>query len=197
MKNFRFFTKSLIFVLILSALALAQTEKLPAAVGSKIAVINTEAFYDREKGIKELVETNDKLEAEFKLQKDELNLMAEKLKKLEKELRDFSGLIEPPRNLTKEMINNKINEYDLTGDKFKKKRDEIKILFEKRDSETVGLVRKKVGEAIKRFAKDNGHVLVLDSSKDNSSAIIEGETIDITKVFIRYYNEDYSMRNKL
>jgi Skp family chaperone for outer membrane proteins len=79
----------LIFVLILSALAFAQAEKTQNAP-TKIAVINTEAFYDKETGIKEIVEANNKLEAEFKPQIDELEALKDTILKLEKEIKELN-----------------------------------------------------------------------------------------------------------
>jgi len=93
MKGFRFFTGNLIFVLILSALTFAQTEKPQTSNVNKIALINTEAFYDKVTGIKEIVEANDKLDLEFEPQLLELILMAEKIQNQEKEIKKLgSGL---------------------------------------------------------------------------------------------------------
>jgi hypothetical protein len=51
---------------------------------------------------------------------------------------------------------------------------------------------KKVGEAIKQFAKEKGYLFILESSKDTSFIIIEGETDDVTEEFIKYYNENFA-----
>jgi len=188
MKGFRFFTNSLIFVLILSAFAFAQT--VPA---NKIAVIDTEVFYDKEKGIKEIVETNDKLETEFKPQKDELLSLAEKLKVLEEELKDVAGMIESPRDIgiTNEMIDGKVKEYDSAVENYKKRLNDVKSLYDKRKPVIFADVYKKVGEAIKQFMKEKGYVLILDNSKLTSGLIL-GDLDDVTKEFIKYYNDNFA-----
>lgn len=190
MKGFRFFTGGFVFVLIFSALAFAQTEQTKNAPLGKIAVINTETFYDKEKGISEIVETNDKLETEFKLQKDELSALAEKIKILEKELKDTAGMIESPRDISKEMINGKVNEYELAVENFKKTQDDIKSLYDKRKPEVFADIYKKVGDAIKQFTKEKGYALILDSSKLNDGVIL-GELDDVTNEFIKYYNDSF------
>lgn len=189
MKGFRFFTGGCVFVLILSALAFAQIEKTQTSAPNKIAGINTEAFYDKEAGIKEVVEANDKLETEFKSQKDELRLLGEKIQNLQKEIEE---LAKPQKVGCYPSIQNKVDEYKKLISEYKRRQDDLKSLYDKRKPEIFADIYKKVGEAIKQFAKENGYVIVLDSSKDNSSTIIEGETIDITKEFIKYYNDNFA-----
>jgi len=76
MKGFQFFVVNLVFILCFAAFAFAQTEMTPTPTPFKIGLVETEAFYDKETGIREIVETNDKLEAELKPQKEELLLMS-------------------------------------------------------------------------------------------------------------------------
>ncbi len=190
MKSFRFFTKSLIFVLILSALAFAQTENPQTLSQNKIAVINTEAFYHKDTGIKELADVYSQLEIEFKAKNDELALMFEGSKKMLKEIEDF-GVCKfgcPSESVFKA----KRDEYEKLLCKIQIENSVAKSLYKKRELELAGIVKKKVAEAIKQFAKEKGYVMVLDSSKDNASVIIEGETDEITKEFIKYYSENFT-----
>lgn len=191
MKDFQFFSKSLVFVLFLVALTFAQTKKPQTSAPTKIASINTEAFYDKETGIKEVVETNARLETEFKPQKDELNLINEKIKKLEKELKDTAGMIESPRDLTIETTDGRVNEYDLAVENYKNRQAEIKVLYEKRKAEIFADVYKKVREAIKQFAKEKGFMMIIDSSKSNRDPIL-GDFDDVTEELIKYYNSNFA-----
>jgi Skp family chaperone for outer membrane proteins len=189
MKGFRFLTGGFVFVLIFSALAFAQTEKTQSNYASKIGFINSEAFDNKETGIKEIVETNEKLEAEFKPQIDELKAIAEKIQNQQEEFKKAgSGYWDGP--IPKEKLDKSLKDYESDVCKYKTRTEEIKSQYDKRKSEIFADVYKKVRDTIKQFAKEKGYLIVLDSSKDNSSAIIEGETIDITKEFIKYYNEN-------
>jgi len=189
MKGFRFLTGGFVFVLIFSALAFAQTEKTQSNYASKIGFINSEAFDNKETGIKEIVETNEKLEAEFKPQIDELKAIAEKIQNQQEEFKKAgSGYWDGP--IPKEKLDKSLKDYESDVCKYKTRTEEIKSQYDKRKSEIFADVYKKVRDTIKQFAKEKGYLIVLDSSKDNSSAIIEVETIDITKEFIKYYNEN-------
>lgn len=193
MNNFRFFISILIFVLIFSALALAQTEKAQTLVGNKIAIIDSEAFDNKETGIKEIIEAYDKIEIEFKLQAEELNSMIEQIIKQNKELVEFSSKFEEYCKVecSPEILNKKISEYDLLVSKYKKRQDEVKSLYEKRKSDTLANASSKIGAALKQFAKEKGYAIIIDSSKGNSY-LIEGETFEITKEFIQFYNENFA-----
>lgn len=192
MKSFRFFTKSLISVLILSALAFAQTEKTQTSAVNKIATINTEAFYDKETGIKEVIETNDKLEAEFKLQSDELFALAEKILKLQKELEEFQKLSERFKGIcVPDDINKKFDDYEKLTSEYKEKQRTLKSLYDKRKPEIFAGVYKRVGDAIKQFAKEKG-LLIIDISKDFCMCICEFQNDDVTAEFIKYYNENFA-----
>jgi Skp family chaperone for outer membrane proteins len=129
MRVVRFLISILALMVVFTVLAFAQTEKPQNSAATKIAFVNTEEFYEKETGIVELVESVNKIEAEFKPFADELNTMYEKIKKLEKELKDSAGKMEPPRGFTNKMVEDKINEYESAVEKLKKRQDELKPFF--------------------------------------------------------------------
>ena len=49
-------------------------------------------------------------------------------------------------------------------------------------------VNKNIAQSIKAFAKEKGFVVILDSSQENNSVIIEGEIVHVTNEFIQFYN---------
>lgn len=192
MKGFRLFTKSLMFVLILSALAFAQTETTPPG---KIAVINTAAFEDKETGIKEIAAAYDKIEAEFKPQAEDLKLVAEKIQNLKKEIEEFEVQSKKYRNVGCPIsIEKKLEEYDKLTKEYKQKQEEAKNLYDKRKPEIFADVNKIISEALKQFAKDKGYVAILDVSKcaDCLTGNFNGEDNDVTAEFIKYYNENFA-----
>lgn len=71
------------------------------------------------------------------------------------------------------------------------KRNELRDSYLQRRDELSKDVNKKMLEAFRIFAKENNYPLILDSSKENSSVIIDGEIIDVTKEFIQFYNERF------
>jgi Skp family chaperone for outer membrane proteins len=193
MKGSRVFIKSLVFVLILAASAFAQTETTQNAVSTKVGVIDTSVFYDKEKGIREIVAAQEKLDAELKPKKDELAALQEIIQKLEKEINEIL-IIEKKyaqMNCFSPLVK-MAEKYEKLVSEYKQKETEAKNLYEQRKAEIFADVYKRVGDAITQFAKEKGYVIILDKSKDNSSVIIEGETFDVTEDFIKYYNENYN-----
>jgi Skp family chaperone for outer membrane proteins len=188
MKGFRVFTKSWIFVFILSALAFAQTANPQNSATGKIGLIDTEVFGNKETGIREIVEAYDKLESEIKPQKDELVVWAEKIQKLEKEIGEFQLILKKYPGACVSM--KEIEEYDKLITEYKKQEQTAKSFYDKRKSEIFADVYKKVGGAIQQFAKEKGYALIIDSAKLNDGVIL-GELDDITKEFIKYYNENF------
>lgn len=187
MKSFPIFIQSLIFVLILAASAFAQT---PNSAAMKIGLIDTNVFYDKEKGIREVIAAQEKLDAEFKPKKGELAVLEERIKKIDKELDKFRAAVkEFPQGdymsleQTSELYEKLIAEY-------KQKEEEAKIFYEKRKAEIFVDVYQRVGDAIKQFAKEKSYIIV-DWTADDKGMIL-GDIDDITEPFIKYYNEIYT-----
>ncbi len=192
MKGFAVFTKSLIFVLILSASAFAQTEKTKTPDAVKIGSIDTTVFYDKEKGIKEVVEAHDKIEVEFKPQADELQNLVENILKLQKEIEAFQSAAEKFKGIClPDEIFKKLDDYDKLTTEYKQKQESLKSIYDKRKPEIFADVYKKVGDAINQFKKEKSYVIIIDSSKSTPGMIL-GDLDDVTKEFIKYYNENFA-----
>src|SRR5215218_2333713 len=157
MKISRFFIGGVVSVLILSALVFAQTEKPQTSNVNKIALINTEAFYNKETGIKEIVETNDKLESEFRPIVDELNSLYEKYNAMVEEIKKLQPPSAPYFYYCFSPLSEKIKELEKLEVKIKKKQEEAKKNYEARKPEIFADVYKKVGDAIQQFAKEKGY----------------------------------------
>jgi Skp family chaperone for outer membrane proteins len=190
MKIFRLLVSSLAFTLIFTTLVIAQTEKTQIVPPSKIAVIDSNLFYDKTNGVKELTEAYDKLEAEFKPQAEELELLAEKILKLQKTLEEFQILAKKYPNVGCYSFDDKFDEYDKLTLECKQKQTETRTLYQKRELEQIGDIKKKIGEAIQKFTKEKGYAIILDSSKINDGLITDVD--DVTKEFIKYYNENFA-----
>lgn len=177
-----------IFVLIatFSVPAFSQTTDL------KIAAINTDRFSDKQNGIREFVEALDKFETELEPKYDELSLLAEKGRKLTGELKSYSEFtLSYPRNII-EIMNKKAEEFKELQTEYKEKDDRLRLLANKFSSEILTEPRKKIRDAIKQFAKEHGFAIILDSSKDVNSVIIQGEVVDVTQNFIEFYNKNHA-----
>ena len=192
MKIVKFFVINLVLILVFTALSSAQTEKLQVSVAIKIATINTDAFNDKTNEIQEIVDAYDKLEARLKSQKDELLALTEEIKKLKDGLKYLSGPPNP-KDPPIEVMNNRVKEYKLAVINLEIKQDDVKSIYDKRKSEIFADIYKKVGNAIKQFAKENGYLMLIDIAKlKDGTIILNPEINDITKEFIKYYNENFA-----
>src|SRR4028119_2305581 len=73
MKSFQLFILGLSIIATFALSAVAQKEKRSVVLTKKIAVFDSNAFEDKQSGIKELVVVYDKLDVELKPKYDELN----------------------------------------------------------------------------------------------------------------------------
>ena len=111
--------------------------------------------------------------------------MVGKIQNSEKEI--YAGV--RANTLTNELLAVKVKEHESLISEFKNKESEFKVLAKKRDIEIVGEIKKRIAQALIQFAKQNGYTMVLDSSQSN--AIIEEEPVDVTKEFIKFYNDSF------
>lgn len=194
MKVIKFFIYSFVLITTFSVSAISQ------AVSSPIIVINTNAFKDKQNGIKEVVEAYDKLEIEFKPQNDELNLITEKARKLSKEINEIAAIRkDAPKGICFAPLDNVIEEFTNLNIAYKKKDERKKILYDKRKSEIFAEIDKKILDALKQFAKENKFEVILDIAKldeEPSPASIGDDLLDVTQKFIEFYNRNFSLNNQ-
>ncbi len=198
MKVFQFFIVVLAFLTIFAVPAIAQKEKTLVISNDKIALINPKAFENEESGIKDLLTAYGKVQMELKAQTEELKVLAAKLQEIEKEILRYQEIMNKDWTGHSNVYSKataKFEEYQKLHCEFREKHEIYKSLREKRNAEIVTPKIGKIDAALKQFARQNGYAVILDSSENNYSAIVEGKAVDITKEFIRFYN-DYTEKEK-
>lgn len=169
---------------------------------NKIAVVDTSVFYDEKLGISELVTANKRLDAEFKPIEDELKLLNEKLKKVVEGVENLSQNYILPLSEVEKKIGEKQVEAQSLSNKIKLIVDEAKPLFEKRRSEIVEPVNKRITEKLKEFAKQKDFTTILeDLDKQGcvcygSVCITYAEYPNVTKEFIKFCNKEFEKEKK-
>lgn len=183
MKTVRFFVVSIFIIGMFASIGLAQ-----AAAPSKVAVIDTNSFYDPDKGIKKLAVEFQKLQAEFKPVNDELQTMLAKINKLGTEIKAMQENKSVPVN--EATLRAKATEYEALTRQYKFKEDDAKANFSQRERELMQPVMQDIGLKIEAFAKQRGIDLVLDGDKlfQSASLLYLNDSINITAAFITYYN---------
>jgi Skp family chaperone for outer membrane proteins len=182
MKKIRFWLVSLILPTIFAAAALAQQ---PAE--SKVALVNTDAFYLEKGGLKKIADTYGALNLEFKATFDELENLSKRFETLQNEVKVLQQSKVPVKP---EILQAKVDEAEKLQRDFKFKQEDAKARYEKREAVVLQPVIQDVGKSIGDYAKQKGYTLVLDSGKLSQARVLLflNDAAEVTADFIKFYN---------
>ncbi|HMT06572.1 MAG TPA: OmpH family outer membrane protein [Pyrinomonadaceae bacterium] len=169
--------------------AIAASAQTPAPL--KIVVINTLEF-DGEKGIVKYTNAMTALENEFKPLDAELKTLATKYENLAKELKVLQDQIAAKTvPVNEQAANAKFEEYQNLEVQIKRKQEEGKERFQRRQPQLLGPIQQDIGKAMQEFAAAKGYDLILDASALDQQKILLAyipNKVDVTKEFITFYN---------
>jgi Skp family chaperone for outer membrane proteins len=171
---------------------------------NKIAVVNTDAFYDERLRITDLVIAYKELEVEFKPIEKEYQSLYEKLQKIVIEVQNghsYRGTKMTPFKIQKKSEEQLLEAQNLSN-KIKMIIDNVNPRLEKRKSELIEPVNKRIGEKLKAFAKQKGFTSVFEFAKSENSeksgcvcyhgvCILYIDYPDVTNEFIKFCNEEF------
>jgi Skp family chaperone for outer membrane proteins len=195
MKRFSLFAASFVFAAIFAVSAFGQTGTQPAAQPAagpfKMAVINTAAFDDKT-GIGRYTTAMNALETEFKPVQDEIQGMVTRYQALGAEIEKLrSSSTNPAVPVKPETIQAKIDEFQNLETNIKRKQEDAKAKFERREPQVMGPIRQEIGRALQDYAKQKGYALILDAAKLDGAGLIlafDESKVDVTKDFITFFN---------
>lgn len=191
MKTFRSIAVSLFFAALFTVSAFAQTTPTQPAAG-RIVTINTAMFEDSKAGITKYVNAMTALNNEFEPAYKELQTMNTRLQTLQKQYNDlYTEAQKPGSPIKQEALQAKLDEIQNLQVEFKRKQEDAKIKFERRQAVVMGPVMQDIMKAISEFTKQKGYGLVLDAAKLDNAGIILGwdeAKVDVTKEFVVFYN---------
>jgi Skp family chaperone for outer membrane proteins len=175
---------NLALALLVSALtALAQSEK--------VALVDTNAFIDPQKGITRLVRTMDSVEQEFAPRWAEIAGMYERLQK-ELEKYSYAGPIPTdPRPMTPERRKALKETTDTIQRSIEAREAQLQVDYAKRLKEATAPVSQHIRQQLELFAKSRGITLLLDASKLACMVGCDPKAtaaLDVTQEFIAAYN---------
>ncbi|HEY0050760.1 MAG TPA: OmpH family outer membrane protein [Pyrinomonadaceae bacterium] len=191
MKTFRSIAVSLFFAALFTVSAFAQTTPTQPAAG-RIVTINTAMFEDSKAGITKYVNAMTALNNEFEPAYKELQTMNTRLQTLQKQYNDlYTEAQKPGSPIKQEALQAKLDEIQNLQVEFKRRQEDAKIKFERRQAVVMGPVMQDIMKAISEFTKQKGYGLVLDAAKLDNAGIILGwdeAKVDVTKEFVVFYN---------
>lgn len=164
-----------------------------AQAPAKIALVDTDAFYDTKEGIAKIINAYKSLETEFKPTQTELENGAKRLQALQAEIQKLQTQANDPNNkvpIDKNAAQAKVDEYERLQRDMKFKQEDAKARYEKREQALIGPIVDDIGKALGEFAKQKGYTMILDIGKMYNQRIVVfwENTPDITKEFVQYYN---------
>ncbi len=183
--------------IVCAAFAIAAAAGVHAQVpfgGTRIALIDTGAFYDPVKGIRKLTRAYADLNKEFKAEHDALEAQGAKYKALMQEIQQIqdqltgTGGRAPDRRTLQATLTAKTAEAGRLASDLKRKQDDAKARYDKREKVLADPVRKDIGEAIEAFRKKNNYDLIFDTAKLLESSLSANPALDVTAAFIKEYN---------
>jgi Skp family chaperone for outer membrane proteins len=192
MKRICLLAASFIFAAVFAVSASAQGGAQPAAGNLRIAVINTAAFAAKEGGITRYINALNALDAEVRPIENELqslvtkyNNLAAEIKRLEDAARAPSG---PP--IDPNTARQKIEEYQTLELTIKRKQEDGKALYERREPIVLGPILEEISTAMQDYANQKGYDLIFDLAKIGGEGhlLVMTPKADVTKDFVAFFN---------
>lgn len=184
MKRIYTIAAGLFFAAVFSVSVSAQATNL------KVVVIDTR-FFDGKDGIVKYTNAMTALESEFKPMDTELQALVTKYQNLAKELKVLQDQIAAGTvPVNQQTAQAKADEYQNLEIQIKRKQEDGKSRFEKRQPQVLGPILQDIGKAMQEFATAKGYDLILDGSKLDQQQIllVMSPKSDVTKEFITFFN---------
>jgi len=190
MKRLNLAAVSILFTALFAVSAFAQA---PPAAGTRIAVINTQAFDDDKGGISKYNVAMNALDKEFAPLQQEIQGLVNRYNALGAEIKKLqdSANAPTPVPIDQKTAQAKVDEYQSLETQIKRKQEDGKTRLEKRQQEVMGPILQDIGKAMDEYAKQKGYAMILDGAKLDSAGLIlavDLTKVDVTKDFITFYN---------
>jgi len=188
MRTFRLTVGGFIFAVVFAIAAFGQ-----AQTPTKIALVDTDAFYDPTNGITKIINAYKSLEVEFKTSQTEIENGSKRLQTLQTEIQALQDRANDPSNkvpIDKNAAQAKVDEFERLQRDLKFKQEDAKARYGKREAAVIGPIVEDVGKILGEFSKQKGYTMVLDIGKmfDQRLVVYWENTPDITKEFVQFYN---------
>jgi len=164
----------------------AQSNAAPAAGPGKVGVINVQiAITSTAEGKQAAAE----LQSQFTPRQTELD-------NLRKEIEDIQTRLRTGANtLSDEERARLAAQGDQKTRIFQRKSQESQDDFNEAQREIVDRIGRKMIEILDKYSKDNGYVVIFDTSAQNTPVIYAANQIDVTQDIVRLYDQSYPVKN--
>jgi Skp family chaperone for outer membrane proteins len=165
-----------------NATAPSAPSSSPGITPIKIAVIETEAFYDPEKGVTRLIRAMESLDREF----DPINKELQTLQGRYQSLVDEIGRAAPATD--SKVLQEKNFQAEAMRRELKNKADDAEQAFRRRMEEALAPIVEDLQKAVAAYAEQRGIAFVIDLDRARELVLFVSESANITRDFIKQFN---------
>jgi Skp family chaperone for outer membrane proteins len=176
-----------ILLLLLPYIHAQQSNNGSQLITNRIAVIDTEVFYDKEEGITRLVNMINNINQEFNPRDTEMKTLLSQYRSLNDELSKAVP------GADAKLLQQKRDQAQALERTIKYKGEDAERDYNRRMRDLVLPLTKDLSKALDSFAERRGIILLLDASKLDGTILYLGDGIDITRDFIKEYNQQSSI----
>ena len=150
-----------------------------------MAVISSNAFLDPKTGIAKFNSAVNKLNDEFKKERDDLVAMQTRAQNLETEINKLRDAPEGTP-IDQRSLQAKIDQLDQLKKDIQRKGEDAQNAYNRRRQELFNPLQDEVGRALETFAKARGINVIVDA--DQVPLLYIADSMDITRAFITDFN---------
>src|SRR6266481_9415847 len=163
----------------------AQSAAPGSATGTKIGVISVrQAIASTAEG----KQAGAELQAQFAARQSELEGLNKQINDLRQRLEASAG------KLSQEETTRLTRQGEVMARQLQRKQDEYQEDVNAAQGEVFDRVGRKMVDVLDRYARENGYVVILDSSAQNTPILFASTNIDVTQDIVRLYDQAYPVK---
>ena len=152
---------------------------------SKMAIIYTDMFLDKQNGILKFNKLLTQLNGEFQKTKDEITAMQARGQTLEQEINKLRDA-PPGTPIDQTALQTKADQLEQLKKDIQRKAEDAQAAYNKRRNDLFQPLQLEVGKALEAFAKARGINVIIDGAQ--VPLLYAAESTDITRAFIIEFN---------
>lgn len=157
---------------------------------TKVVVVNSDAFRSEKTGITKYVNAIKAYNAEVAPINQEIDNMSARFANLAKDIENLRSQAATGVRIDEAAAQAKVDEAERLQIDIKRKEEDAKVRFARRQPIVVGSVTRDIAKALNDFAKLKGYSVIFDLAKDQVGFLVAiGDAkVDVTAEFITYFN---------
>ena len=129
------------------------------------------------------------MQSQFAPRQTELDNLRKQIEDLQTRLRTTSN------TLSDEEKARLAREGDQLTRTYQRKQQESQDDYTEAEREVVDRIGRKMIDVLDKYSTDNGYILILDTSAQNTPVIFAAKTTDVTQDIIKLYDQSYPVKN--